>query len=314
MTLQKLFTEASVSIADTCLVLVTPEPDNTDLHALLTGPRRDKVHPIATPDELLTHRLGMPGDTKQTFALTVPNGANGGRDVAAVVYTHLSRRAMTNGETDERALPGNVADILNTPAGPATAEPNTIIFYSISSFVPRAGKNLLNGLLNIVRTSPQDVTTATLSPLRSLKDWMLDVSSGRYGHAPLADDHAMRHIALKCLLDNHNDVQRFHMGNGAYVGDINLRANTPDSKDGWHGLQVMVNYVYPRDPQEQAYNKSCYLHKDGPTLRMATHLRDMLDGYERCLTEPATRSNVVELNRYRPQTPAPGLVAAKPGA
>jgi hypothetical protein len=82
------------------------------------------------------------------------------------------------------------------------------------------------------------------------------------------DTERLKNFALQYLSENRNPVQKFHMGNGAYIGDVNLDANVKGSADYKDGMNVMVNYVYPGN-ERRLELQSAYA---GGEMTMAPHL------------------------------------------
>ena len=258
------------------LTLISPDAKDADIHRqLVSGEKKDKVHPLTTDEELSTKRLGNENASKRSYALVVP-GENGQRIVLAVVYTYWS-----NGT----ALPGKANEILAEPSRPLTQPADTVTFYSISSFLPKAGEALIKKIHAALRNTA--ITMTTLSPLRSLAAWKKQKP---------ATDAELKAEALRYLLENQDSVQKFHLGNGAYIGDIKLNANTADSADGKQGLGVMVNYVYSKDPEQLARHQALY--KQGKIV-MATSLYESLD------TESKSKAAPLEAVKTRASTPKP---------
>ncbi len=237
------------------LVLIQPDDaTHADLRALLvTEEKKDKVHPLNDASDLSTYRLGGPDHNKRTYALTLP-GVAGADGLLAVIYTCWSREpAAPEGAVSPPDLPGCVNDILREPSAPLAESPNTVIFYSISSFFPEAGARLIGKLHQ--ELAGKGLTHSTLSPLRSLRgaleqDDLLTMA--------LFDESNLWHAAIMHVMSNKDLVQKFHLGNGAYFGDIKMSANEPGTSDDIDGLGIMVNYVYPADPGLLDSNRVLY--------------------------------------------------------
>jgi hypothetical protein len=270
------------------LEVISPESANADLQEQLVN--MDAVHEFGarSVDELKTYRLGELSSTKTALALVNPYGVDGRRDILAAIYLYWQRGAAAP-LADYRGLSGNVHDILNQVVRPDRgAATDAVIFYSISTFnsMKGAGQMLISRLhAQLTATLDQRVVFSTLSPLRGLGKW-LDANGLE---RPEWDDEDLRDTALSFLLDNRDGVQMFHMGNGAQIGDINLHANAPGSKDDMMGHNVMVNYVYSRDAQTVSHHAAEYARaaaakRDGDhaqstrivTAALAPHLRDRL--------------------------------------
>jgi hypothetical protein len=242
------------------LVLITPDAVDGDIHTqLVSADKKDKVHPVGTEDDLRAYRLGTETNSRQAYALVVPAEDGVTRQVLAVIYTHWSTQPMGPAGVTPADLPGKVDEILKDPSHPLDEKPNTVIFYSISSFMPRAGQMLIEDLhSHIMREAHgQPMALSTLSPLRTLKKYVTETAQPG-SEMTVLDDEELKGIALEYMLANRDPVQKFHLSNGAYVGDINLHANDDGSADMRDGLGVMMNYVYPTDPAILERNKATY--------------------------------------------------------
>lgn len=276
------------------LEIVTPETGNEDLHAQLAG--KDQVHDFGarTIDELKTYRLGNYDCNKMALALVNPQGANG-RDILCAIYIYWQNDGAEPIH-DPRLLRGNVADILHQKIFPAAADTTqAAVFYSISTFnvLKGAGQMLIERMHELLtETTPPELVLTTLSPLRHFGEWLADMRGTNDAlNNARKDDTTLRAAALQFLLHNRDGVQAFHMGNGATIGDINLNANSADSKDFVMAHNVMVNYLYSRDAAEIANNRACYaracaVQREGGIdeaqamilSMMAPHLREEIAG------------------------------------
>ena len=142
---------------------------------------------------------------------------------------------------------------------------NTAIFYSIS--------NCQNGLLGISfgnflikkvaktlkRELPELNQFLTLSPIPGLMKWMEEyapVTFERCGDGNCSDDELMKKTIKYLTESNRSDsmpndpVGRFHIGNGASLERVNLKADL--SKKGLsQSYGVMANYLYDLDVVEE---------------------------------------------------------------
>ena len=142
---------------------------------------------------------------------------------------------------------------------------NTAIFYSIS--------NCQNGLLGISfgnflikkvaktlkRELPELNQFLTLSPIPGLMRWMEEyapVTFERCGDGNCSDDELMKKTIKYLTESNRSDsmpndpVGRFHIGNGASLERVNLKADL--SKKGLsQSYGVMANYLYDLDIVEE---------------------------------------------------------------
>lgn len=289
-----LFAALSDSLKKTLtLEVITPEQGNTDLHTQLVG--CDQVHDFGarTIDELKTYRLGFMDSNKSALALVNPHGENGVRDILAAIYIYWQNDGG-GAIQDPRHLRGNVAEILQQKIWPEAAQSTqAAIFYSISTFnvLKGAGQMLINRMHEFLteQTDPA-LVLSTLSPLRGFGEWLVDVRGSNHAlDNACQTEVTLRAAALEYLLNNRDGVQLFHMGNGASIGDINLNANSANSKDHLLGHNVMINYIYSRDVDEvtanqNLYARACAAQRAGQrdearailTGMMAPHLREEL--------------------------------------
>lgn len=252
-------------VLDQRLKLVEVMPENEALAAQLVG--RDRVHEFGAQsvDDLRRYRLGGAGSNKTAFALVNPDG----NQMLAVIYVYKTNRPIA----ELRQIPGNVGRILSKPCSPMDGVPTSFVFFSISSTeeLRKAGAKLVAHLFD---DEPAGLRGAqpvysTLSPLRTLR--------GHFEQAALKpnDFDGLRKLALSHLLANRDPVQKFHLNNGASIGDIKLRANKPDSRDATDGMGVMVNYVYAADRAVRQQNQAIFRAGDIAGL-LAPELRDRL--------------------------------------
>lgn len=252
-------------VLDQRLKLVEVMPENEALAAQLVG--RDRVHEFGAEnvDDLRRYRLGGAGSNKTAFALVNPDENR----MLAVIYVYKTSRPIA----ELRQIPGNVGRILSKPCQPMVGDPTSFVFFSISSTeeLRKAGAKLVAHLFDDDPIGLRGAAPvySTLSPLRTLR--------GHFAQAALKpkDYDGLRKAALNHLLANLDPVQKFHLNNGASIGDIKLRANKPDSKDATDGMGVMVNYVYAPDRTVRQQNQALFRSGDIAGL-LAPELRDRL--------------------------------------
>ena len=163
-------------------------------------------------------------------------------------------------------IPKSIQEIIKIDRNEIDAEDaNTAVFYSIS--------NCHNGLLGISfgnflikqvantlkRELPKLNQFQTLSPLPGLMKWMENyapVTFERCSENNCSDDELMKQTIRYLTESDRKDgmpndsVARFHIGNGASLERINLKADLSDK-----GLQqsfgIMANYLYDLDIVEE---------------------------------------------------------------
>jgi hypothetical protein len=243
------------------LRLLTASEEDSALRRQIIG--RDDVHDFGqrSDAELLTYRIGGPRANKRAFALCDENNA-GSPEILAVLYTYWSALPGGMDADDYDGIPEKAQEILQAPLVDVE-RPGVVVCYSITNFqiLPGTGEMLIAKLLEGVANTMPDLRVATLSPLRRLDAW-LNTQNGA-GHN-LAGD-ALRDATLRYLLANsqlprdfQDGPERFHLGNGAYIGAIRLDAGAVGSRDEREGRNVMITYGYPLDPERRGYNRMRY--------------------------------------------------------
>jgi len=168
-------------------------------------------------------------------------------------------------------VPGSIANVLRedrTPIAPEAA--TTATFYSISNCQRGlAGISFGNLLIKQVVTElslelPNLTTFVTLSPIPGFADWLssseaVELLGVDTPHVPtdrLSDDSLRALVARYFMTAKTSDgrvrdpVARFHLGNGAEIFNVHLRADLSEN-----GMQqsygIMVNYLYDLSRTEQ---------------------------------------------------------------
>lgn len=239
----------------------------------LIGDKVDKVHPVEnTRKGFVSDRIGNGMQTHQTWVRTDADG-----QVEAALYTARFNKTIVT----EADFHGNVSDILTGAPCEVKGQGNpSFIFYSISSFKRGAGEALIGAVRGEMEASSPYMTASTLSPLRvggnkpaedrNFTDWLKNKITGDVNDVR-SDTDRLKGYALQYLSENRHLVQRFHMSNGAYIGDVKLNANVEGSADYRYGMNVMVNYVYPGEFVRADLQKA---YRDHGMMFMAPHLVD----------------------------------------
>jgi len=243
-------------------------PNDANMIEQLIGCDQVHDHGAQNTDDLIRLRVGQAGANKMTLALVNPYTRSGVSQVLAAVYIHVDTRPIARPQD----IAGQISAILDTPCAPLTAQPTGLVFYSISNMMVAgtdtpllkgAGARLIQQIFPFADRIgiPEHVVLSTLSPLRTLQSTFADVAFDA------ASDDAIQYFAVKHLLSGKNGVQRFHLGNGASIGDIKIRPGTAGSQDA----VAMVNYIYDRSEGVRAQNRS--LFRAGKLVElMAPHL------------------------------------------
>ena len=209
----------------------------------------EAVHEINSWDDL---RARLAPDDRQCFAFFHPLIPND-----PLIFVEV---ALTTG------VPDSIESIINLDRKEIEAEDaNTAIFYSIS--------NCHNGLLgisfgnflikkvanNLKRELPDLNQFLTLSPLPGFMKWMEEYSPISFERCSErnCDDEELVKNAVKYLTKSErkdgmpNDpVGRFHVGNGASLERINLKADMSE-KGLSQSYGIMANYMYDLAVVEQ---------------------------------------------------------------
>lgn len=246
MILQDKFREKGL---DPALRLIEITGEHPQLLDQLVG--KDDVHDFGTESmaALRKFRIGGAAFSKTVYGV-VDAGLN---TVYSAIYVFKTPKPIA-GFAD---VPGNVGHILNYRAQTQlNGNPSALVFYSITNIrgadgmplLAGAGTMLISALLNEPSLPP--AVKSTLSPLRTLSKSIV-LEDGEI----LSDDDRFA-LAFAHLMQASNPVQKFHMGNGAEIGDIKLRATMdPRAPDAIQGLKVMVNYDYSIPPEKRAENR-----------------------------------------------------------
>lgn len=166
-----------------------------------------------------------------------------------VVFTEV---ALTTG------MPESIADILAPDRVPqAVDEATTAVFYSISAAQPGLrgiafGTLLISRAIAAVRRDlPMVKDVVTLSPMPGLRRWLANESEAEEQEVP-PEDEALRgaseaYVRQARRADGQpiDAVARFHLGNGAALDRIHLRAD-PSPRGMRQSFGAMASYRYER--------------------------------------------------------------------
>ena len=265
------FNEAHHETQGEHLIVVTPDPSQYAMaHEILL--RNEAVHPMRDLDELRHNRLGYIDDnnpfksgstsTKLAFALAE------GPFMRAVIYLDLSERPARDDQLIEFCdLPGNLSAMRHAPSVPLTGNFNTFCFYSVSNISnpnDPNGKGAGERLITQVHTAlrPYARVMTTLSPFRGFNQWI--EQAGLQSEA--ADKDGLFRLALKRVFAHHDRVQKFHLSNGAVIAGFHVGVNDQDTRDATEGMNMAVNYVYPRNLSILQQNAAAYRERKIITL------------------------------------------------
>lgn len=268
-----LIGQATDANATSSFKLVT-KTDDPIISQLMKGAGcEDKVHPVIDGSDGFIHdRVGTISETHQTWVMTEGEGAD--VRVQAALYTSRFEQPIAS-PVD---LCGNVLNILRPKVAFAGANPpESLIFYSISSFTKGGGEALIGWVYNLMLEQFPNIKLSTLSPMRgagrapaeerNFTDWLRSNVGGNVDDLR-GDKERLEQLAFQYLSQGVNKVQGFHLQNGAYIGDINVNANKVGSADHRDGMNLMVNYIYPSPDKRKACTD---LFADGQ-MAISSHL------------------------------------------
>lgn len=162
-----------------------------------------------------------------------------------------------------KTIPTKIAELID-PKGKTEdgGKINTAVFYSISNCEKGLkGINLGNILiknvvLNLKKAFPTLKTFCTLSPIPTLCNYVRE-TKGKESLEKLTE-RDWKKLAAKYLTTSTktlgDPVSRFHLDNGAYIGKINVEADS--SEKGMRQSEgIMVNYIYELEKLDQNREK-----------------------------------------------------------
>lgn len=267
---------------------ILPNKENSGLHSQLL--RNERVHPLDTVEELVDQRIGAEGANKRCFARVVSN--NGQPVVTAGIFTALVHVPLHEGELEYSDIPGNIDQIKSMevePFLPPVDGGAVAVLYTISSSSEhdweRGGRPLAEAVYAYLNTEAEErgypLVISTLSPVRNFSVWLKgqsgfeayfddqgNITEEFQGFLEADDNQALvKEKLMEYLVKEKDPVLNFHLGNGAYIGDLKVN---PDNKTDW----AMVNYVYASNSNDLARNKGLY--KQAQMKPVAPHLQHLL--------------------------------------
>lgn len=264
---------------------VLPGEENQTLHDKLF--ENEKVHPLPSVEELVEQRIGGTNANKRCYARV--NRNQGKEEVTTGIFIALREIDAPEGNVSYNDISGNINGVKDTPIEDFTPEEGATveaILYTISGQHPwdKGGRELAAQVYEYLHSEAAEknynLIISTLSPVREFTPHL----QKQEGFENLLDEDGevsdefmmfmqseeaqeeLEHRLLRYLIMEKDPVLNFHLGNGAYIGDVKFN---PENKEDW----VMVNYVYPDAPEELAQNQKAY--KDGMRV-LAPHLHEFL--------------------------------------
>ena len=268
---------------------ILPHKSFSKLHEQLL--EAELVHPLESVEELVKMRIGEQNENKRCFARVTHQG---GPTLTAGIYTALVDLSDKQSALDYADIPGNINLIKNLPMSVFNKGSKTkhacAVLYTISSAqsapFDKGGRPLARAVYEYLHEEAQEngyeLIVSTLSPVRKLlpfldsQDFLADESAcldEKASDALLAymsDEQnleRLKHKVIEYLITQKDLVLNFHLGNGAYIGDIKF--NPENATD-----PVMINYVYPSDADQLEQNAAFY--QDSKIRLMAPHLAQLI--------------------------------------
>ncbi len=263
---------------------ILPNPDQENIFRQLVI--NERVHPIGKVEEplnkqveeLLNKRIGQKDTNKLCFARVFGDG-NKPLEVTTGVFVTLVKIPRGDKPPSPTDLSDNILEILNEPIQDFHVNPETEIavatFYTISSSKKhswdKGGRPLVKEAYDALQAEAKKkgykLIIATLSPVPDFSEWLNKQSDYKdiLGSSELRSDDFMENLKnleiqndikqmlMRYLVEERDPVMNFHLGNGAYIGDIKFNLDNPKY---W----VMINYVYPsletRGLHQDLYNRT----------------------------------------------------------
>lgn len=269
----------------------------------------EAVHKQDNEEVMTNTRLGDNGNTNKRCLGRLVEIEGGKFDVSNTIFISMHTLDTKDGVIRHQDIPGDIEMVKNRPVAPfvppaADDEKAVVaIFYSITTNpiymgVERGGgRELAAKLHETLRQEAQEkgynLYMSTLSPVRAFFENDSEFKQHLQNLDINNEDEVseLRLKTLKYLMENRNDVMNFHLGNGAYIADIKFN---PGNKTD----PVMVNYMYPADPEQLEANKKLYKLGVRP---IAPHLYAELQREERELLPEAD----IVLGKGGSHNPAP---------
>ena len=208
------------------------------------------------------------------------------KDITAGIYIALQAVSPNENADFEKNIPGIIDDVKymkkETFEYPSPESDDVVValLYTISNGKrydwERGGRSLASDIYKELHKRAEEkgakLCVSSVSPIRSINAHLKQRSdfegliSGdnkdTYRASPAflemisseEGQREMRKEVLSYLLEQGDEVMNFHLGNGAYIGDINFN---PENAHDW----VTINYVYHPDVKTVKNNSSLYANR-----------------------------------------------------
>lgn len=271
---------------------ILPDEASHPLHQQLL--ENEKVHPVESTQELLDKRIGGIGANKRCYARV---NRNGGVEVTTGIFVALRKIGAEEQDVGYDEISGDIDEVKERPIEPlgiSEGDKVEAILYTISGQHPwdKGGRELASQVHEYLHREAAEqkynLIISTLSPGRGCMKHLTGQQGFEESFAKDDDGNlrasdafmdglqgaefqeSIKHKLLAYLLMENDPVLNFHLGNGAQIGDIKFN---PDNNQDW----VMINYVYPENPESLQHNAQIYKSGKRP---LAPHLNEVLDSTE----------------------------------
>ena len=262
----------------------------------------ERVHMQDSIEDMIATRVGDREANKRCFARVVHTAKK--EDVTAGIFVALTNVSGVDGRVSHQNLPGDIDVIKNMPVTefvpPAqdSSDVAVAVLYTISSNQKlgydweKGGRSLASNIYQHLNEESKergyDLYITTLSPVRGFNKWLQKQPNYKdfvseievNGKPDLGANEMLQHLiahpegqaemrkmVMQYMVEEKDPVMNFHLGNGAYIGDINF--NSENSQD-W----VMMNYVYA--PDADIVGKNSELYVKTKIRAVAPHLQDVI--------------------------------------
>lgn len=214
---------------------VSAGEEDADLHTAILA--KEAVHlPPGGIEELREYRFGDATQNKDCQTLVIPH-TSGRRLTGQIFRVHFTAATDPTGRIYVDSLIGNVDLVNSSKPTLLNGTENTIGYYSVSADfnIKAAGRAIISRQME---ANLDQKFETTVSPLREI----IDPEKGGYDRGELLSlpDDVIRRRVLEFISRKIDMPSRSHLGNGAFVGWVNINRDSP--KD-----PIIVNYIYDRD-------------------------------------------------------------------
>lgn len=261
--------DAGRDTIDEQLIIVTPDESFAWMHEPMA--HKDRVHKIGDVDALRRNYLGygsmddlLAEGTSNKLAFALVSGSG----IRSVIYTTRVTVPQNNGAIRFGDLPGD-PDAIRAEAAYALEHPgdtNAVLFYAISNIGNEqedpgcrgAGRRLIQQIYPLFDNLP--IALSTVSPTPGSGRWIAEHVDGIVSDQVMVDLAVARAMEKDLKGESLDAVQKFHLSNGAFIGDCKVIKCSDSDANGFQGRKATINYIYPDVESmhvlSQAYKKA----------------------------------------------------------